>query len=168
VAVGTPSRAPFALAIHDLISCGKFVCVGTGVYEALELRDKNKAVYMGKGVLTAVRNVNTIIGPALVGKNPAKQDEIDNFMVQTLDGTRNDWGSVVAATSVCEMLRHLLRWRFTLACLQLVQAEARRQCHSRGVAGGLQGRRGGRGRAAVPPHREFGGKQLDGAARAGV
>ena len=40
----------------------------------------------------AVSNVNTIIGPALIGRNPVNQKEIDNFMVQTLDGTRNEWG----------------------------------------------------------------------------
>ena len=39
-----------------------------------------------------MKNVNTIIGPALLGKNPVNQKEIDNFMVQTLDGTKNEWG----------------------------------------------------------------------------
>ncbi|KAH9621088.1 hypothetical protein KSS87_014530 [Heliosperma pusillum] len=47
---------------------------------------------MGKGVLKAVKNVNEIIGPALVGKDPTQQTEIDNFMVQQLDGTVNEWG----------------------------------------------------------------------------
>ncbi|PON56104.1 Enolase [Parasponia andersonii] len=63
----------------------------TGVYEALELRDGGSD-YLGKGVLKAVENVNTIIGPALIGKDPTKQTEIDNFMVQQLDGTVNEWG----------------------------------------------------------------------------
>ncbi|KAK6943972.1 Enolase, C-terminal TIM barrel domain [Dillenia turbinata] len=63
----------------------------TGVYEALELRDGGKD-YLGKGVLKAVENVNTIIGPALVGKDPTQQIDIDNFMVQQLDGTVNEWG----------------------------------------------------------------------------
>ncbi|KAK6942665.1 Enolase, C-terminal TIM barrel domain [Dillenia turbinata] len=63
----------------------------TGVYEALELRDGGKD-YLGKGVLKAVENVNTIIGPALVGKDPTQQTDIDNFMVQQLDGTVNEWG----------------------------------------------------------------------------
>lgn len=40
----------------------------TGVHEALELRDKDKAVHHGKGVLKAVANVNETIGPALVKK----------------------------------------------------------------------------------------------------
>merc|ERR1719240_1872835 len=43
----------------------------TGIYEALELRDGDKAMYMGKGVSKAVENVNTIIGPALVGMSPS-------------------------------------------------------------------------------------------------
>ncbi|PIA49970.1 hypothetical protein AQUCO_01300600v1 [Aquilegia coerulea] len=63
----------------------------TGIYEALELRDGGSD-YLGKGVSKAVQNVNAIIGPALIGKDPAKQTEIDNFMVQQLDGTVNEWG----------------------------------------------------------------------------
>eukprot|EP00252_Welwitschia_mirabilis_P007462 TRINITY_DN1884_c0_g1_i1.p1 TRINITY_DN1884_c0_g1~~TRINITY_DN1884_c0_g1_i1.p1 ORF type:complete len:484 (-),score=52.90 TRINITY_DN1884_c0_g1_i1:285-1622(-) len=63
----------------------------TGVYEALELRDGGKD-FLGKGVWKAVENVNSIIGPALVGKNPVDQTAIDNFMVRELDGTQNQWG----------------------------------------------------------------------------
>ncbi|XBI75367.1 hypothetical protein VPH35_068746 [Triticum aestivum] len=48
--------------------------------------------YLGKGVLKAVNNVNAIIGPALIGKDPTEQTDIDNFMVQQLDGTSNEWG----------------------------------------------------------------------------
>ncbi len=64
----------------------------TGIYEALELRDGG-AAWMGKGVLKAVDNVNSIIGPAIVGKDAADQKAIDDFMVQTLDGskTENGW-----------------------------------------------------------------------------
>lgn len=64
----------------------------TGKYEALELRDGNKEEYMGKGVSKAVNNVNNILSPALKGKNPIKQTEIDNYMVRELDGTFNDYG----------------------------------------------------------------------------
>lgn len=39
----------------------------TGIYEALELRDGDKSVYGGKGVLTAVKNINEFLGPKLVG-----------------------------------------------------------------------------------------------------
>ena len=41
----------------------------TGIYEALELRDNDKNRYLGKGVLTAVKNVHDIIRPALIGKD---------------------------------------------------------------------------------------------------
>ncbi|XP_030947137.1 enolase-like [Quercus lobata] len=63
----------------------------TGIYEALELRDGGKD-YLGKGVSKAVENVNKIIGPALLGKDPTEQTKIDNYMVQELDGTVNEWG----------------------------------------------------------------------------
>ncbi|KAK2981509.1 hypothetical protein RJ640_030971 [Escallonia rubra] len=63
----------------------------TGIYEALELRDGGSD-YLGKGVSKAVANVNSIIGPALIGKDPTDQTGIDNFMVQHLDGTVNEWG----------------------------------------------------------------------------
>jgi len=64
----------------------------TGVYEALELRDEVKADYMGKGVLKAVKNVNEIIGPAVINRDPSDQKGLDDFMVQTLDGAKNEWG----------------------------------------------------------------------------
>ena len=59
----------------------------TGSFEALELRDGGNA-YMGKGVLTAVKNVNEIIAPALIGMDASKQSELDNKMLE-LDGTQN-------------------------------------------------------------------------------
>jgi len=62
----------------------------TGIHEALELRDGDKAVHLGKGVLKAVANVNNKIAPELIKKgfNVTQQKEIDNFMLQ-LDGTKN-------------------------------------------------------------------------------
>jgi enolase len=60
----------------------------TGVHEALELRDGDKSRYMGKGVLKAVDNVNKIIAPKILGMDPVKQKDIDNFMLE-LDGTEN-------------------------------------------------------------------------------
>lgn len=63
----------------------------TGEFEALEMRDGGKA-YMGKGVLNAVKNVNEIIAPALIGKDVKEQVAIDKYMVETLDGTQNEWG----------------------------------------------------------------------------
>ncbi len=60
----------------------------TGTREAVELRDGDKKRYLGKGVLMAVDNVNKIIAPELIGKNPDKQKDIDYLMIK-LDGTEN-------------------------------------------------------------------------------
>lgn len=60
----------------------------TGSREALELRDGDKARYLGKGVLKAVANINDPIRTALIGKDPVKQSEIDQVMID-LDGTDN-------------------------------------------------------------------------------
>lgn len=60
----------------------------TGAYEAVELRDGDKKRYLGKGVLKAVANVNKVLGPAVIGMDPAAQEEIDNKMLK-LDGTPN-------------------------------------------------------------------------------
>jgi enolase len=60
----------------------------TGAFEAVELRDGDKARYLGKGVLKAVENVNSIIAPALIGISAFDQNGIDNLMLE-LDGTPN-------------------------------------------------------------------------------
>src|SRR5678809_1295691 len=60
----------------------------TGVHEAVELRDNDKKVYLGKGVLKAVANVNDIIAPELEGYDVADQTGIDELMIR-LDGTEN-------------------------------------------------------------------------------
>jgi enolase len=60
----------------------------TGIHEAVELRDGNKSVYLGKGVLKAVDNVNNIIADALDGVEVTDQNEIDRIMLD-LDGTDN-------------------------------------------------------------------------------
>ncbi|MCO5949656.1 phosphopyruvate hydratase [Mucilaginibacter flavidus] len=60
----------------------------TGVHEAVELRDNDKAVYMGKGVLKAVANVNDIIAKELQGVDVFDQNGIDALMIE-LDGTEN-------------------------------------------------------------------------------
>lgn len=60
----------------------------TGMYEAVELRDGDKDVYMGKGVLKAVENVNEIIAPEVTGMNVFDQIGIDKVMIE-LDGTAN-------------------------------------------------------------------------------
>jgi enolase len=53
----------------------------TGVREALELRDGDKARFGGKGVLKAVDNVNKILGPAIIGLEAADQRTVDNIML---------------------------------------------------------------------------------------
>ena len=58
----------------------------TGVNEALELRDGDKKRYLGKGVLKAVKNVNTVIAPAIIGMCACDQRAIDKKMLE-LDGT---------------------------------------------------------------------------------
>eukprot|EP00747_Dinoflagellata_sp_TGD_P167353 gnl/TRDRNA2_/TRDRNA2_191591_c0_seq1.p1 gnl/TRDRNA2_/TRDRNA2_191591_c0~~gnl/TRDRNA2_/TRDRNA2_191591_c0_seq1.p1 ORF type:complete len:450 (+),score=105.90 gnl/TRDRNA2_/TRDRNA2_191591_c0_seq1:77-1426(+) len=64
----------------------------TGVYEALELRDGDSKRMFGKGVLQAVKNINDIIGPKLVGMNVCDQAAIDKTMIETIDGSTNEWG----------------------------------------------------------------------------
>jgi len=60
----------------------------TGIHEAVELRDDDKKVYVGKGVLKAVENVNKTIAPELLGYDVADQTGIDQLMIE-LDGTEN-------------------------------------------------------------------------------
>jgi enolase len=60
----------------------------TGVHEAVELRDGDKAKYLGKGVLQAVEHVNTVINDELTGFDVQDQNGIDAAMIQ-LDGTEN-------------------------------------------------------------------------------
>lgn len=78
----TTSKGTFRAAVPSGAS--------TGIYEALELRDKDPKRYKGKGVLKAVENVNSIIGPALVEKNidVTQQAAVDDIML-ALDGTEN-------------------------------------------------------------------------------
>ena len=60
----------------------------TGKYEACELRDGDKNRFKGQGVLKAVANITGIIAPALKGKDPLNQKELDGLMIE-LDGTEN-------------------------------------------------------------------------------
>jgi len=60
----------------------------TGEHEAVELRDKDKNRYLGKGVLSAVKNVNDVIGEELIGLDATNQVLIDKLMME-LDGTPN-------------------------------------------------------------------------------
>ena len=60
----------------------------TGIYEAKELRDNNRAEYLGKGVLKAIDNINSVITPNLLGEDAANQQLIDSLMLE-MDGSFN-------------------------------------------------------------------------------
>ena len=88
------SRGTPTVSADVILDCG---CIGTasvpsgastGENEALELRDGDKSRYFGKGVLTAVSNVNNIIAPALIGMSALDQAAVDRKMIE-LDGTPN-------------------------------------------------------------------------------
>ncbi|WP_288401812.1 phosphopyruvate hydratase [uncultured Deinococcus sp.] len=74
----------------------------TGAHETLELRDGDKARYLGKGVLKAVQNVNEALGPAVVGLDASDQNLIDATLLAT-DGTPNKGklgGNAILAVSL--------------------------------------------------------------------
>ncbi|MCL1892182.1 MAG: phosphopyruvate hydratase [Alphaproteobacteria bacterium] len=78
------------LPLEALAKCGRAAVpsgASTGTHEALELRDGGTD-YMGKGVLKAVKNINEIIAPALIGMDAREQAKIDEEMI-ALDGTPN-------------------------------------------------------------------------------
>ncbi|MDI1444487.1 phosphopyruvate hydratase [Polyangium sp. 6x1] len=60
----------------------------TGAYEAVELRDGDKKRYVGKGVSKAVRNVETVLGPAVVGMDALDQSAVDKVLIEA-DGSPN-------------------------------------------------------------------------------
>lgn len=60
----------------------------TGTHESLELRDQDENRYLGKGVLKAVQNVNTVLGPQLQEMDPSNQRDIDQKLI-SIDGTEN-------------------------------------------------------------------------------
>ena len=88
------SRANPTIEVEVCTESGGFGRAGvpsgasTGAFEAVELRDGDKNRYLGKGVLTAVDNVNNIIAPELIGRDSLNQLEIDKLLIE-LDGTPN-------------------------------------------------------------------------------
>ncbi len=68
-------------SFHAIVPSG----ASTGTYEAVELRDKDPARYNGNGVLKAVANVGNVIAPAVVGRSPMDQGEIDALLIE-IDG----------------------------------------------------------------------------------
>ncbi|CAN6334242.1 unnamed protein product [Urochloa humidicola] len=63
-----------------------------------KLQERKRVTAFSSVILTRPswfpRTMHSIIGPAIIGKDPTEQVEIDNFMVQQLDGTSNDWAGV--------------------------------------------------------------------------
>jgi len=60
----------------------------TGIHEAVELRDNDKGIYLGKGVLKAVDNVNSVLNKELKGISIFDQNKLDKVMI-ALDGSEN-------------------------------------------------------------------------------
>ncbi|PGH57267.1 hypothetical protein CRT60_12475 [Azospirillum palustre] len=86
---GNPTvRVHLTLASGLAVSASVPSGASTGENEAVELRDGDPSRYGGKGVLKAVAAVEQQIAPALIGMDPARQEEIDARMIE-LDGTPN-------------------------------------------------------------------------------
>ncbi|MEW5921927.1 MAG: phosphopyruvate hydratase [Bacillota bacterium] len=88
------SRGNPTVEVDVVLECGSIgraavpSGASTGTFEALELRDKDKKRYLGKGVLTALQNVREKIAPAIRGKDALEQGDLDRILLD-LDGTEN-------------------------------------------------------------------------------
>jgi len=88
------SRGNPTVEVDVVLECGSIgraavpSGASTGTFEALELRDKDKKRYLGKGVLTALQNIREKIAPAIRGKDALEQGDLDHFLLE-LDGTEN-------------------------------------------------------------------------------
>lgn len=86
------SRGMPTVEVEVRLECGRSACASvpsgasTGTHEAVELRDGEAGRYLGRGVRTAVGNVDKIISPALMGLDPLDQRLIDGTLID-LDGT---------------------------------------------------------------------------------
>jgi hypothetical protein len=89
---GNPTVEVDLITSHGLFRAAVPSGASTGIYEALELRDNDKSRLLGKGVLAAVDNINIVIKPKILGMHVSQQTEIDRYMVQELDGSKNEWG----------------------------------------------------------------------------
>ena len=88
------SRGNPTVEVDVLLSSGSFgraavpSGASTGSHEAVELRDGDKAFYLGKGVQKAVQNVTGILGPAVTGQDALNQRGVDELLI-SCDGTEN-------------------------------------------------------------------------------
>lgn len=90
----------------------------TGAHEALELRDGDKKRYAGKGVLKAIKNVETKIFPVIKGMDASHQEKIDEAMIE-LDGTENK--SKLGANAILSVSLAAARLAATLKKQELFQ-----------------------------------------------
>jgi enolase len=88
----------------------------TGENEAVELRDGDRKRYNGKGVLAAVKNVNELIAPEVIGLNPSRQGLIDRLMID-LDGTSNK--GKLGANAILGVSMAVARAASAASCLPL-------------------------------------------------
>ncbi len=106
----------------------------TGSHEALELRDKDNPRFLGQGVLKAIENVNSVIGPALIGLDPSDQTGIDNKMIG-MDGTENksklganailSISLAIAKSGASANNQQLYAWIYSLASLGKVTSNVK-------------------------------------------
>ena len=83
----------------------------TGSKEALELRDSEEK-YAGKGVFKAIENINNVLGPLIVGKDPCHQNEIDNILIScdgTVDKSKMGANAILAVSLAVAMVASKLK-----------------------------------------------------------
>ena len=83
----------------------------TGSKEALELRDSEES-YAGKGVFKAIENINNVLGPLIVGKDPCHQNEIDNILIScdgTVDKSKMGANAILAVSLAVAMVASKLK-----------------------------------------------------------
>ncbi len=83
----------------------------TGSKEALELRDSEER-YAGKGVFKAIENINNVLGPLIVGKDPFHQNEIDNILIScdgTVDKSKMGANAILAVSLAVAMVASKLK-----------------------------------------------------------
>ena len=85
---GNPTVEVDVITKHGIFRAMTPSGASAGQHEALELRDKDKSRYFGKGTLKAVENINKKITPKIIGLDPNAQETIDNIMLK-IDGTEN-------------------------------------------------------------------------------
>jgi len=121
---GNPTVEVDLCAVGQLFRASVPSGASTGIYEALELRDGDKARLLGKGVLKAVENINSIIAPKLIGMVVTKQADIDKVMVEVLDGSQNEWGwskSKLGANAILAVSIAVCRAGAAASCVPLYQ-----------------------------------------------